>query len=219
MITPLSKTALHDLLNKPILFDANIFMVGIEDRVSDKNCSFESMKEKFIEPLFDSFTDIYIHNEVYRELDADAKALVDSYVGKNVTIVDEDGLYGTDPRYTTIFNNIAKHELVNYSRGQSKDRGEVYSLAYAAYHNMNYFCSKEIMVDNVAHDLADLQDIDVVTFDVILLTAFVYYAKKGDNSHSKGLKAMYKRYCADVIKRHKLPPTLGEYIKESQNYL
>ena len=75
------------------------------------------------------------------------------------------------------------------------------------------------MVDNVAHDLADLQDIDVVTFDVILLTAFVYYAKKGDNSHSKGLKAMYKRYCADVIKRHKLPPTLGEYIKESQNYL
>jgi hypothetical protein len=219
MITPLSKTALHDLLNKPILFDANIFMVGIEDRVSDKNCSFESMKEKFIEPLFDSYTDIYIHNEVYRELDADAKALVDSYVGKNVTIVDEDGLYGTDPRYTTIFNNIAKHELVNYSRGQSKDRGEVYSLAYAAYHNMNYFCSKEIMVDNVAHDLADLQDIDVVTFDVILLTAFVYYAKKGDNSHSKGLKAMYKRYCADVIKRHKLPPTLGEYIKESQNYL
>ena len=151
MITPLSKTALHDLLNKPILFDANIFMVGIEDRVSDKNCSFESMKEKFIEPLFDSYTDIYIHNEVYRELDADAKALVDSYVGKNVTIVDEDGLYGTDPRYTTIFNNIAKHELVNYSRGQSKDRGEVYSLAYAAYHNMNYFCSKEIMVDNVAH--------------------------------------------------------------------
>lgn len=219
MITPLSKTALHDLLNKPILFDANIFMVGIEDRVSDKNCSFESMKEKFIEPLFDSFTDIYIHNEVYRELDADAKVLVDSYVGKNVTIVDEEGLYGTDPRYTTIFNNIAKHELVNYSRGQSKDRGEVYSLAYAAYHNMNYFCSKEIMVDNVAHDLADLQDIDVVTFDVILLTAFVYYAKKGDNSHSKGLKAMYKRYCADVIKRHKLPPTLGEYIKESQNYL
>ena len=219
MITPLSKTALHDLLNKPILFDANIFMFGIDDRVSDKNCSFESMKEKFIEPLFDSYTDIYIHNEVYRELDADAKALVDSYVGKNVTIVDEDGLYGTDPRYTTIFNNIAKHELVNYSRGQSKDRGEVYSLAYAAYHNMNYFCSKEIMVDNVAHDLADLQDIDVVTFDVILLTAFVYYAKKGDNSHSKGLKAMYKRYCADVIKRHKLPPTLGEYIKESQNYL
>lgn len=39
MITPLKKTALHNLLKKPVLFDANIFMVGISDRVSDKNCS------------------------------------------------------------------------------------------------------------------------------------------------------------------------------------
>lgn len=54
MITPLKKTALHDLLNKPVLFDANIFMVGISDRVSDKNCSFENMKKLYIEPLFES---------------------------------------------------------------------------------------------------------------------------------------------------------------------
>lgn len=219
MITPLRKTALHELLNKPILFDANIFMVGIENRISDKNCSFEAMKEAFIEPLFESFTQIYIHNEVYKELDQDSRDFVDKYVGKNVSIVDENGLYGKDPKYTTIFNNISKHELVNYTRGQSKDRGEVYSLAYAAYHNMNYFCSKEIMVDNVAHELADLRCIDVITFDVILLTAYVYYAKKMDNTHSKGLKAMYKRFCADVIKRHKLPATLGEYIRASQDYL
>lgn len=30
---------------------------------------------------------------------------------------------------------------------------------------------------------------------------------------------MYKKYCADVIKRHGLPPTLGEYIKATQDYL
>ena len=51
MITPLKKTALHDLLNKLVLFDANIFMVGISDRVSDKNCSFENMKKLYIEPF------------------------------------------------------------------------------------------------------------------------------------------------------------------------
>lgn len=219
MITPLKKTALHDLLNKPILFDANIFMVGISDRVSDRNCSFENMKQLYIEPLFESFTDIYIHDEVYRELDNEAKGFVDTYKGRNVTIVNENGLYGTDPKYTTIFNNIANHELVKYVRGYSKDRGEVYSLAYAAYHNMNYFCSKEIMVDNVARELEDLKDVDIITFDIILLTAFVYYAKKNDKSYSKGLKAAYKKYCADVIKRHGLPGTLGEYIRASQDYL
>ena len=219
MITPLKKTALHDLLNKPILFDANIFMVGISERVSDQNCSFENMKHLYIKPLFESFTDIYIHEEVYKELDEDARAFVDMYKDKNVTIVKEDGLYGTDPQYTTIFNNIAKHELVQYERGRSKDRGEVYSLAYAAYHNMNYFCSKEIMVDNVARELEDLKDVDIITFDIILLQAYVYYAQQNDNSNSKGLKSIYKKYCADVIKRHRLPATLGEYIRECQDYL
>lgn len=219
MITPLKKTALHDLLNKPILFDANIFMVGISDRVSDKNCSFDNIKKLYIEPLFESFTDIYIHNEVYKELDNDSRAFVDVYMDRNVTLVNEEGLYGKDPRYTTIFNNIARHELVNYVRGRSKDRGEVYSLAYAAYHNMNYFCSKEIMVDNVARELKDLKNVDIITFDIILLSAYVYYARRNDNSNSKGLKSMYKKYCADVIKRHGLPSTLGEYIRASQDYL
>ncbi|MBQ3514605.1 MAG: hypothetical protein IJA32_12555 [Lachnospiraceae bacterium] len=219
MFTPLKKIALHDLLNKPILFDANIFMVGISDRVSDKNCSFENMTQLYIKPLFESFTDIYVHEEVYRELDEDARKFVNNYKGKNVTIVTEGTLYGTDPKYTTIFNNIAKHELVNYVRGCSKDRGEVYSLAYAAYHNMNYFCSKEIMVDNVARELEDLKDIDIITFDIIILQAYVYYAQKSDNSNSKGLKSIYKKYCADVIKRHSLPATLGEYIKANQDYL
>ena len=219
MVTPLKKIALHDLFHKPVLFDANIFMVGIEERNSDLRYSFENMKQPYIQPLFESFTDIYIHDEVYKELDEDAKGFVDTYIGKTVTIVDEGGLYGTDPKYTTIFNNISKHELVNYERGRSKDRGEVYSLAYAAYHNMNYFCSKEIMVDNVARELEDLKDIDIITFDIIILSAYVYFAEKRDNSNAKALKAIYKRYCADVIKRHGLPKTLGDYIIAVKDYL
>lgn len=219
MITPLKKTALHDLLNKPILFDANIFMVGISERASDRNCLFENMKQLYIKPLFESFTDIYIHEEVYKELDEESRTFLDEYKGKNVTIVHEGDLYGRDPQYTNIFNNIANHELVKYERGRSKNRGEVYSLAYAAYHNMNYFCSKEIMVDNVARELEDLKYVDIITFDIILLQAYIYYARQNDKSYSKGLKSMYKKHCADVIKRHGLPATLREYIEASGDYL
>lgn len=219
MFTPLEKTPLKELLTKPVLFDANIFMVGIEERFSNRDYSFPRMTDVYIQPLFECFTDVSIHQEVYSELDDEAKAFVNQYIGKNVTIVDEDGLYGADPIYTTIFNQIASHELVNYTRGQSKNRGEVYSLAYAAYHNMNYFCSKEIMVDIVTHELKVLENIDVITFDVILLMAYVYYARIGDNTYTKALKSLYKKYCADVIKRHRLPPTLSGYIMECQNYL
>ncbi len=219
MITPLSRISLHDLLETPVLFDANIFMVGIDKRHSDNNYSFAAMKENFIKPLFESFKKVYIHEEVYKELDAEAQGFLESYIGKNVTVVGENNLYGKDPYYTTIFNNIANHELVQYSRGKSKNRGEVYSLAYAVYHNMNYFCSKEIMVDNVAHELQELRDVEIITFDVVLLNAYIFHNAHNDTSHNKALRAIYKRYCADVIKRHKLPSTLSEYIRESVCYL
>ena len=108
----------------------------------------------------------------------------------------------------TPLKKTALHDLLNYERGRSKDRGEVYSLAYAAYHNMNYFCSKEIMVDNVARELEDLKDVDIITFDIIILQAFVYYAQQNDNSNSKGLKSIYKKYCADVMNLRRKPTRL-----------
>ena len=138
MKTPLKITALHDLLNEPVLFDANIFMVGIENRGSDKNCSFDNMKKLYIEPLFKSFTNILIHEQVYNELDHEARAYVDSYVGKSVTIVTENGLYGVDPIYTTIFNNISSHNLVRYnSLGKYQILSTIKSRS-----SMNKTCSK-----------------------------------------------------------------------------
>ncbi|MDC7290861.1 hypothetical protein NXH76_24010 [Blautia schinkii] len=41
----------------------------------------------------------------------------------------------------------------------------------------------------------------------------------GDLFTSSFHKKVYKRYCADVIKRHCLPKTLGEYIIASKDYL
>lgn len=156
MITPLKKVHLYELYKEPILFDANIFMVGIEKRSIDDNCSFDNMKKLYILPLFEKFQCIYIHEEVYKELDVESKRFIDSYIGKNVTIVGENGLYGKDPLYTTIFQNISNHELVNYTRG---------------------------------------------------------------NSNNKALRSVYKKYCADVIRRHRLPGTLKEYIEKSRGYI
>lgn len=219
MISPLKKISLANLCQKPIMFDANIFMIGINDRSSDPNCSFENIKSLFLIPVFESFSNIIIHEMVYNELDEITKAFVKKYIGKNVEIVDEGDLYGTDPQYTTIFNDISQHERVRYIRGNSKDRGEVYSLAYAAFYNINYFSSKEIMVDDIACDLAVLENIDIITFDVIVLLAYLYYMLKGNTGNNKALKSAYKKYCEDVIKRHKLPGTLVEYVKASSQYI
>ena len=219
MISPLKKTSLKKLCAQPIMFDANIFMVGIENRSSDPNCSFNNMKELYMIPLMESFKNILIHEMVYNELDLETKNFLDPYLNKNVTIVSEERLYGIDPLYTTIFNEICSHERVQYIRGNAKDRGEVYSLAYAAYHNINYFSSKEIMVDDIARDLDVLKDIEIITFDIIVLLSYIYYACKSDTSKNKALKSIYKRYCEDVIKRHKLPSTLTKYVFACKDYI
>ena len=75
------------------------------------------------------------------------------------------------------------------------------------------------MVDLIAEELEELTDVEIVTFDVVLLLAYIYYASKGDSSNNKALKSIYKRYCEDVIKRHKLPATLKEYVIASINYI
>ncbi len=217
MITPLKKLSLHDMLNHPIMLDANILMFGITERISNKDYTFENVKKTFIDPLFNSCKTILIHKEVYNELDNEAKTYVNGFIGKNVQVVDEGNLYGKDPIYTTIFNNIANHALVGYERGRSKDRGEVYSLAYAAFHKIDYFCSQETMVDLIAEEITDLKDVEIITFDIVLLQAYVFYAQKNDNTHSKALKSIYKRHCKTVIKRHQLPDTLSEYIRECSN--
>ncbi|MCI8417882.1 MAG: hypothetical protein HFI33_10405 [Lachnospiraceae bacterium] len=217
MYTPLQKISLRRLLKEPIMLDANILMVGIDKRGTDPNCSFENMKSVYMIPLLESFRDIRIHRMVYDELDVQSRDLVDKY--SSVMIVNEEKQYLQDPQYITIFNHIADHERIRYSRGSSKDRGEVYSLAYAAYHGINYFSSKEIMVDEIARDLEDLKDVDIITFDVIVLLAFVYHMSRGDTSKNKALKSIYKRFCEDVIKRHHLPPTLREYYLQVEKLL
>ena len=209
------------MLQQPVMFDANVFMVGISDRRSDPNCSFTNMRKLFLIPIFDSFTRMIIHEKVYQELDEETKSFVELYLheSENVQVVSEGRLYGKDPQYTELFNAISNDERVKYIRGKSKNRGEVYSLAYAAYHNINYFSSKEIMVDKIAKDLPVLNSIEIITFDIIVMISYLYYMKKEDVSNNTALKSTYKRFCEDVIRRHHLPQTLTEYVKASAAYI
>ena len=75
------------------------------------------------------------------------------------------------------------------------------------------------MVDIIADEINDLKNVQVITFDVIVLLAYIYHNFKNIKKHDKALKSIYKRYCEDVIKRHKLPPKLLDYVKESSKFI
>ncbi len=98
-----------------------------------------------------------------------------------------------DPQYTTIFNAIANHERVMYTREIQKIEERCIAWPMQLITKINYFSSKEVMVDLIAEELEELNDVEVVTFDVVLLLAYIYYASKGDNSNNKALKSIYKK--------------------------
>src|SRR5659263_701040 len=95
------------LKTRKVMFDANVFMVGLSKRSTDPNYSFDKMKQLYIIPILEFFSEIIIHQAVYNELDYKSKELIDTYVGLTVPIVDEKNLYNNDPKYIDIFNKIA----------------------------------------------------------------------------------------------------------------
>src|SRR5699024_4587565 len=123
---------LKQLQNQPILLDASVLLVGVEK--SDENYRFENIQSLYMDAIFNYFRDILIHEAVMEELNEERRIYVESYTGKSVTIVTEENLYGRDPHYTNIFNTIAGFDLFKYVRPSPRDKGDVFSLTYAAFH-------------------------------------------------------------------------------------
>lgn len=200
------------LKSSPILLDACILMTWINENDQSGYSDFDEYKELVLEPLFNYCPYIIIHEAVLDELDDTSKQYI---LSKKSKIVSESDLYKYDSKYITIFNNIAGHELFRYHRGEKKNKGEIFSLAYASYYDIPFFSSSDSIVDFVkmSNDLPELKPITIITFDIVLFFAFICLEDDVNRSKKlKSLKALYKRYCSDVIKRRKLPQTFGEYI-------
>ncbi len=192
-----------------VIFDTCIFMVGVEKRPTNSNYSLASMQKLFLDVLLVSFKQILIHQIVYNELDDETKNLINQYININITLVNDADLIGSDPEYTQIYNEIKNSELLANNSVLRKNQGEVHSLAYACYHRIPYFSSRDNDACETCEELELLKDVTVVGFEQILAFAF----KQTDNSEvNKGQKALYKEFCQKKIRQKEIPPTLGEYV-------
>jgi hypothetical protein len=196
--------------NQAVMIDTCILLVGADKEGSDPEYGFEIMKSSFIQPMFNYFQNIKIHEKVIEELDEKRRTYVDSFIGKNVEIVSENDLFGKDPVYTTTFNDIAEHELFNYRRGQSKNRGDVYSLAYAAHFGIPFLSTKDGAILSVMQEINALNNIEILGFEYILTIGYLY----NDNSKvlNKRLSSLYKSQCGPAIKQNQIPPTFNEFL-------
>lgn len=199
--------------NKPILFDSSVLLVGVEMQVQDSNYSFGKMQEAYLDAVFKEFKHIKIHKQVWEELGEDRKNYISSKIGINVEVVNEGRLYGNDPLYTTIFNQIADHDLFRYKRLQSKDKGDVFTLAYAAYYEIPFVSTRDGSMLIVMEELPQLGSVEAIGFEDLLLLGYINTSSK---EISKRLASLYKRYCTPAIKRGIIPPTFKQYLQDSR---
>lgn len=198
-------------IDQPIILDASTLLVGITKQASDPNYSFSNMCQVYINALFNTFQNIIIHETVWAELDDLRREYIESqFIGSNVVIVGEGDLYGRDPSYTETFNRIAEFDLFKYKRGESLNKGDVYSLAYATHNNIPYLSTRDGSIVKAIEELDCLKNIDVVGFEYILLLGYV---SPNNSQPSKRFSSLYKSQCAPAIKAGLIPPTFLEFVK------
>jgi hypothetical protein len=203
---------LKKLKSQPLLLDASVLLVGVEK--NEPNYSFSVMKELYLEALFHYFDKLLIHETVWNELDDSRKDFIDQFIGRNVAIVTEENLYGRDPIYTDIFNTIANFDLFKYRRGQTRNKGDVYSLAYAAYHKIPFISTRDGSIIKALEEINYLKNnVKLLGFEHILLLGFL----NNNTQPPKRYKSIYKTYCTPAIKSGLIPETFTSFVKEQLN--
>jgi len=197
-------------LSRPVVFDASVLMVGVDRQSTDHNYSFDKMRIIYLDALVENFQHIVIHEEVWKELDPQRADFLSKYIGKNISVVSEGSMYGTDPRYTSIFNDIKQYELFQYNRGQKQNRGEVYSLAYAASHNIPYFSARDGAAMRAISEIESLKELELLGFEQLLLLGWMN--NPHSNEYKKSYKSLYKSECSIAIHAKIIPETFAQYI-------
>lgn len=202
-------------LSQPVIFDASVLMVGVDRQSADENYSFDRMKRIYLDALIDNFQQIFIHDEVWGELDQQRLQYLTPFVGRNITRVSEGTMYGSDPLYTTIFNEIAQYDLFQYRRGQKHNKGEVYSLPFAARNNIPYFSARDGSAMRAIYEVGSLHGIELLGFEQLLLLGWIN--NSDSNEHKKSYQSLYKSECSVAIKAEMIPKTFNQYILKASS--
>lgn len=201
-----------------IFLDANFLIPPDRTKIGAKPISFEKYCEIWLEPVFDTFPDLAMHESVYDELVAgNVKNYADSKCQESppkLTIYFDAGLNAAEASLMqTYINKISPFSKYTPILKNSDDKGEVLSLAYMASKGFLCFASGDSLpiqlirrADELGTGLQNMKLLEM--FDVI------YYLCKMGKYDNKGLRLLYK-YQYYLTKKEKLQnPEWGDFMKK-----
>lgn len=219
-----SNPALESIFSNPnqiITLDANFLIPPDRSKHAKISFDFEVFKRIWLDPIFEAFPNLAIHEAVYDEFNSTSVKL---YVDTNINAIPTKLLVHMDssltPEEQMLRNTIEGkiYPLTKYDPmlNNRDDRGEVKSLAYIAVKGLPYFA---------AHDSNAIQLIEKAeewttgldNVQAIKMYELIFYLYRTNCSDKKSLRMLYK-YQYHLTKHEKnTNPEWGHFIEAMES--
>ncbi len=179
-----------------ITLDANFLIAPDRSSITRIGIRFEQFREIWLDPIFNVFPNLAIHEAVYDELiGISCQDYIDEKRDKKPPeiIIHKDGsLTGVEKILRdSIESRIASHTKYEPLLDNKDDRGEVKSLSYIAVKGLLYFAAN----DNNAIQLIEKSEEWSTGLDnvqAIKMYELIYYLHRNDLADKTAMKMLYK---------------------------
>jgi hypothetical protein len=203
--------------NIPIFVDTNLFIPPDRSKLGGIPISFKEYKLFWLDALFDSFTNLSIHESVYKELvQTDIISYIDEKINSNpklLTIHYDKDLEGIEGQMLlTYLKSISKYSAYDLERDSKRDRAEVRSLAFMAVREFVYFASN----DDLPRRLIEYAEKLKTGLDNLRLLSFydiIYFLYKKNCYDNSKLRMLYKTLYFLTNFERKNNPNWDTFIK------
>jgi len=193
-----SNPALDSIFNNPnqlITLDANILIPPYR-RVAKISFNFNKYKDIWLDPLFNTFSNLAIHEAVYDEL---VSPYLKDYIKRKINEKPSQLKLHKDSSLNEnekILRNAIEEKIYPYTKYEplidnKDDRGEVKSLAYIAVKGLIYFASHDSntiqLIEKAEEWSTSLDDVQAVK-----MYELIFYLYKTNISYKKDLRKLYK---------------------------
>ncbi|KAB2953698.1 hypothetical protein F9B85_03510 [Heliorestis acidaminivorans] len=214
-----SNSGLESIIKHPdqiITMDANFLIPPDRSKYANYRFDFPKFKEVWLDPIFEAFPNLAIHEAVYDEL---VLPPLQSYI---------DGLINSTPQRLAVHQDEALtdeekvlrdsieekiYPLTKYEPllDNKEDRGEVKSLAYIAVKDLPYFAAHDSNAIQLV-EKAEQWNTGLDNVQAIKMYELIYFLQKIDIGDKKSLRMLYKYqyHLTEYEKKHN--PEWGQFV-------
>jgi hypothetical protein len=215
-----SNPGLESIFKHPdqiITMDANFLIPPDRSKHARYSFDFPKFKQVWLEPIFDAFPNLAIHEAVYDEL---VLPSIQTYI--------EEIINGTPPRLIvhhdealTDQEKVLRHSIEERIYPLTKydpllenkdDRGEVKSLAYIAVKDLLYFAAHDSNAIQLV-EKAEEWTTGLDNVQAIKMYELIFYLNKMNKGDKKSLKMLYKYQYYLTPYEQRTNPEWGQFIE------